>query len=72
MTTAQPIFHALGLLVEAAQREEDALWSHRCSAPVETPGHELVVEGVGVGEFELLERMIKLCLCYAYMQLGRP
>lgn len=45
MTPAQPIFHALGLLVETVQREEDALWSHRCSAPVEAPGHELEVEG---------------------------
>lgn len=47
MTTAQPIFHALGLLAERVQREDDALWSHRCSAPVEAPG----LESVGVGNF---------------------
>lgn len=45
MILAKPIFHALGLLVETVQREEDALRSHRCSAPVEAPGHGLGVEG---------------------------
>lgn len=66
MTLAQPIFHALGLLVETVRREDDSLWSHRCSAPVEAPGHEHVVErghvwvlgNVGKG-LQLLERMIK-------------
>lgn len=53
MILAQPIFHALGLLVKTVQREEDSLWSHRCSDPVEALGHEHVVERgtcVGVGK----------------------
>ena len=45
MTPAQPIFHALGLLVETVQREEEARQSHRCSAPAEAPGRERVVGG---------------------------
>lgn len=45
MTPAQPIFHALGLLVETVEKEEEVLWSHRCSAPVEAPGHQRAVEG---------------------------
>lgn len=52
MTPVQPIFNALGLLVETARREEDALWSHRCSAPVKAPGHELG-NGKGTNVFVL-------------------
>lgn len=61
MTPAQPIFHALGLLVETVQREEEALSSHRCSAPMEAPGHELVVEG---GQVWVLESVGKDFSCW--------
>lgn len=70
MTPAQPIFHALGLLVETVQREEEALWSHRCSAPVEAPGLELVEEGGQVWVLGSLGKDDKSCLGVAH-KVGR-
>lgn len=61
MTPAQPIFHAFGLLAETLQGEEEAPWSHRCSALVEAPGHKDVGKGGMCGkELQMFGRMIKL------------
>lgn len=54
---------------------KEVVCNHRCSAPVEAPGHELVVEGGQVWVLgsvgKVLDRIINLRLGYAYVQLDR-
>lgn len=57
------------LLRECKERKE-VVWSHRCSAPVEAPGHEFVSgRGTGVGVGKLLGRILNFRWGYACVQL---
>ena len=65
----------LASLLRQCKERKEVVWNHRCSAPVEAPGHELVVEGGQVWVLgsvgKLLGRIINLRLRYAYMLLDR-
>lgn len=71
MTPAQPIFHALGLLIETVQRGCLEAWTDALETPVEAPGQELVVEGGPVWVLgserkdskQMSDRMINLRKC---------